>query len=144
MEHNHGCGFRMQCVGKVLIELQWDTVQPLSPEFRLVAYSLLSIFEDIFLSDRMGSWWCARDHVMAKLAPPRYGTNFFSAQRNISKSTTKYPTMNRIVPQRARMLWGHAPRVRSHNRVRRSFATVSGAERYDCALFLILEAIARL
>ncbi|KAF2866625.1 glucose inhibited division protein A-domain-containing protein [Massariosphaeria phaeospora] len=33
--------------------------------------------------------------------------------------------MNRIAPQRARMLWGHAPRVRSSNRSRRTFATVS-------------------
>ncbi|KAK7184327.1 hypothetical protein DPSP01_010504 [Paraphaeosphaeria sporulosa] len=40
--------------------------------------------------------------------------------------------MQRSVPQRARMLWGHAPRVRSINRARRTFATVSGAENpYD-------------
>ncbi|KAF1915478.1 glucose inhibited division protein A-domain-containing protein [Ampelomyces quisqualis] len=34
--------------------------------------------------------------------------------------------MQRVVPQRARQLWGHAPRVRSFNRRRRAFATVSG------------------
>ncbi|KAF2128469.1 glucose-inhibited division protein A subfamily [Dothidotthia symphoricarpi CBS 119687] len=41
--------------------------------------------------------------------------------------------MQRAVPQRARQLWGHAPRVRSFNRSRRAFATVSDAEqrRYD-------------
>ncbi|KAF2004402.1 glucose-inhibited division protein A subfamily [Amniculicola lignicola CBS 123094] len=40
--------------------------------------------------------------------------------------------MNRLVPQRARQLWAHAPRVRSLNRARRSFATVSDTERpYD-------------
>ncbi|KAJ4367080.1 Mitochondrial Translation Optimization [Neocucurbitaria cava] len=40
--------------------------------------------------------------------------------------------MQRVVPQRARQLWGHAPRVRSVNRSRRTFATVSGGERpYD-------------
>ncbi|OAL51034.1 GIDA-domain-containing protein [Pyrenochaeta sp. DS3sAY3a] len=40
--------------------------------------------------------------------------------------------MQRVVPQRARQLWGHAPRVRSIKRSRRSFATVAGAERpYD-------------
>ncbi|KAL5401726.1 hypothetical protein PMIN06_002773 [Paraphaeosphaeria minitans] len=42
--------------------------------------------------------------------------------------------MQRLVPQRARVLWawGHAPRVRSISRARRTFATVSGAENpYD-------------
>ncbi|KAF2738517.1 GIDA-domain-containing protein [Polyplosphaeria fusca] len=40
--------------------------------------------------------------------------------------------MNRIVPQRARQLWGHAPRVRSINRNGRKFATVSGTDHpYD-------------
>ncbi|KAF2715048.1 GIDA-domain-containing protein [Pleomassaria siparia CBS 279.74] len=40
--------------------------------------------------------------------------------------------MYRIVPQRARLLWGHAPRVRSLNRTHRTFATVSDTERlYD-------------
>ncbi|KAF2115024.1 glucose inhibited division protein A-domain-containing protein [Lophiotrema nucula] len=42
--------------------------------------------------------------------------------------------MNRLVPQRARQLWGHAPRVRSfNNRTRRTFATVSSTEQrpYD-------------
>ncbi|KAF2446583.1 glucose-inhibited division protein A subfamily [Karstenula rhodostoma CBS 690.94] len=40
--------------------------------------------------------------------------------------------MQRIAPQRARKFWGHAPRVRSLNRPRRTFATVSGAENpYD-------------
>ncbi|KAH7386966.1 glucose inhibited division protein A-domain-containing protein [Phaeosphaeria sp. MPI-PUGE-AT-0046c] len=40
--------------------------------------------------------------------------------------------MQRIVPQRARQLWGHAPRVRSVNRRHRTFATVSGTTQpYD-------------
>ncbi|KAJ4320356.1 Mitochondrial Translation Optimization [Neodidymelliopsis sp. IMI 364377] len=41
--------------------------------------------------------------------------------------------MQRLVPQRARQLWGHAPRVRSfNNRSRRTFASVSGSEQpYD-------------
>ncbi|KAF2028396.1 GIDA-domain-containing protein [Setomelanomma holmii] len=40
--------------------------------------------------------------------------------------------MQRVIPQRARQLWGHAPRVRSFNRRHRSFATVSGTQRpYD-------------
>ncbi|KAF9695231.1 hypothetical protein EKO04_007005 [Ascochyta lentis] len=41
--------------------------------------------------------------------------------------------MQRVVPQRARQLWGHAPRVRSfNNRSRRTFASVSGSEQpYD-------------
>ncbi|KAL6708124.1 Mitochondrial Translation Optimization [Coniothyrium glycines] len=42
--------------------------------------------------------------------------------------------MQRVVPQRARQLWGHAPRVRSFNRFTRdrTFATVSGEQRpYD-------------
>ncbi|KAJ4989400.1 Glucose inhibited division protein A [Stagonosporopsis vannaccii] len=41
--------------------------------------------------------------------------------------------MQRFVPQRARQLWGHAPRVRSfNNRQRRTFASVSGSEQpYD-------------
>ncbi|KAH5078896.1 hypothetical protein HBI60_106010 [Parastagonospora nodorum] len=40
--------------------------------------------------------------------------------------------MQRLVPQRARQLWGHAPRVRSSNRRQRSFATVSGTSQpYD-------------
>ncbi|KAH5877033.1 hypothetical protein HBI90_063200 [Parastagonospora nodorum] len=40
--------------------------------------------------------------------------------------------MQRLVPQRARQLWGHAPRVRSYNRRQRSFATVSGTSQpYD-------------
>ncbi|KAF2676713.1 glucose-inhibited division protein A subfamily [Lentithecium fluviatile CBS 122367] len=40
--------------------------------------------------------------------------------------------MNRLVPQRARQLWGHAPRVRSIYRARRTFATVSDTTRsYD-------------
>ncbi|KZM19348.1 Mitochondrial Translation Optimization [Ascochyta rabiei] len=43
--------------------------------------------------------------------------------------------MQRVVPQRARQLWGHAPRVRSFNsrsRSRRTFASVSGSEQpYD-------------
>ncbi|RAR14366.1 GIDA-domain-containing protein [Stemphylium lycopersici] len=43
--------------------------------------------------------------------------------------------MQRIVPLPARQLWGHAPRVRAirpFNRIRRTFATVSSAERpYD-------------
>ncbi|ORY16114.1 glucose inhibited division protein A-domain-containing protein [Clohesyomyces aquaticus] len=40
--------------------------------------------------------------------------------------------MHVIVLKRARMLWGHAPRVRSLNRSRRTFATVSGSNRpYD-------------
>ncbi|KAH7074710.1 glucose inhibited division protein A-domain-containing protein [Paraphoma chrysanthemicola] len=40
--------------------------------------------------------------------------------------------MQRAIPQRARQLWGHAPRVRSVNRRHRSFATVSGTQQpYD-------------
>ncbi|KAJ4407404.1 Mitochondrial Translation Optimization [Didymella pomorum] len=41
--------------------------------------------------------------------------------------------MQRVVPQRARQLWGHAPRVRSsHNHRRRAFASVAGTEQpYD-------------
>jgi hypothetical protein len=39
--------------------------------------------------------------------------------------------MQRLVPQRARQLWGHAPRVRSFNRRRRTFATVSGTSQYE-------------
>ncbi|KAF1964439.1 GIDA-domain-containing protein [Bimuria novae-zelandiae CBS 107.79] len=42
--------------------------------------------------------------------------------------------MQRIVPQRAHQLWGHAPRVRypNRNRTRRTFATVSSTENpYD-------------
>lgn len=38
--------------------------------------------------------------------------------------------MQRLVPQRARQLWGHAPRVRSLNRRNRTFATVSGSQQY--------------
>ncbi|KAL5121734.1 Mitochondrial Translation Optimization [Pleosporales sp. CAS-2024a] len=34
--------------------------------------------------------------------------------------------MQRLVPQRARQLWGHAPRVRASHRRQRGFATVSG------------------
>ncbi|KAF2181752.1 glucose-inhibited division protein A subfamily [Zopfia rhizophila CBS 207.26] len=40
--------------------------------------------------------------------------------------------MNPIIPQRARRLWGHAPRVRYFPRMHRTFATISGADRpYD-------------
>src|SRR5690242_2270283 len=46
-------------------------------------------------------------------------------------SPPSHPTMQRVVPQRARQLWGHAPRVRSfNNRQRRTFASVSGSEQY--------------
>lgn len=46
-------------------------------------------------------------------------------------SPPSLPTMQRVVPQRARQLWGHAPRVRSfNNRQRRTFASVSGSEQY--------------
>ncbi|CAI6333351.1 unnamed protein product [Periconia digitata] len=38
--------------------------------------------------------------------------------------------MQRVIPQRARQLWGHAPRIRSLNRVRRNFATVSDTQRH--------------
>jgi len=43
--------------------------------------------------------------------------------------------MQRVVPQRARQLWGHAPRVRSFNRRHRTFATVSGTSQYDIPVF---------
>ncbi|KAF1839083.1 GIDA-domain-containing protein [Decorospora gaudefroyi] len=36
--------------------------------------------------------------------------------------------MHRVVPLPARQLWGHAPRVRSFNRSRRTFATVSATD----------------
>ncbi|PVI03466.1 glucose-inhibited division protein A subfamily [Periconia macrospinosa] len=38
--------------------------------------------------------------------------------------------MQRTIPQRARQLWGHAPRVRPVNRTRRTFATVSDTQRH--------------
>jgi tRNA uridine 5-carboxymethylaminomethyl modification enzyme len=51
--------------------------------------------------------------------------------RNTTLANPSIPhKMIRIVPQRARMLWGHAPRVRSLYRLPRTFATVSGAQRY--------------
>ncbi|KAH8725269.1 glucose inhibited division protein A-domain-containing protein [Phaeosphaeriaceae sp. PMI808] len=39
--------------------------------------------------------------------------------------------MQRAIPQQARQLWGHAPRVRSFNRRRRTFATVSETQQHD-------------
>jgi hypothetical protein len=45
-------------------------------------------------------------------------------------NTTPQIGMQRLVPQRARQLWGHAPRVRSFNRRYRAFATVSSTRQY--------------
>lgn len=46
--------------------------------------------------------------------------------------------MTLILPLRARLLWGHAPRVRSLNRMRRTLATVSEGSKCNSLPLAIL------
>lgn len=72
----------------------------------------------------------SRDFRAAKSSPPR--PQF--SPRGLHEPPHFPHAMHRIAPARARMLWGHAPRVRSINRIRRNFATVAGSEKYALTL----------
>lgn len=76
---------------------------------------------------------CSRMVALRRMTgPPRLGLNFLAP----SFHNTTALKMQRVVPQRARQLWGHAPRVRSFKRRHRTFATVSGASQYEAPIAL--------
>lgn len=70
------------------------------------------------------TWWRCGEPPDLRILIPTFWAPLYLLHNTLS-------TMQRVIPQRARQLWGHAPRVRSFNRRRRNFATVSGTSQYD-------------